>query len=66
MHWFYVKMYMTLELALHVVLVVENDALVSDWDEDLFSLPVGKVVNPVVDVVVEAERPFKFERRCLA
>lgn len=57
---------MTLELALHVVLVVENDALVSDWDEDLSSLPVGQVVNPVVDVVVETERPFKFERRCLA
>ena len=66
MHWFYIKMYMTLELALNVVLVVENDTLISDWDEDLFSLPISKVVNPVVDVVVEAEGPFKLERRCLA
>lgn len=45
---------MSLELSLKVVFVVEDDSLVGDRDEDLFTGLVGKVVNTVVNVVVEA------------
>jgi hypothetical protein len=52
---------MSLELSLEVILVVEDDSLVGDGDEDLLAGVVGKVVDAVEDVVVEAEGPFEFE-----
>lgn len=48
-------------MSLLVVFVVEDDTLVGDGDEDLFSGMVGEVVDAVEDVVVEAEGPFEFE-----
>lgn len=54
---------MPLELSLKVVLVVIDDPLVGDGDEDLFSFPVGEVVDSVVDMVVEAQCPLQFEGR---
>lgn len=54
---------MPLELSLQVVFVVIDDPLVGDGDEDLFSFPVGEIVDSVVDMVVEAECPLQFEGR---
>ena len=45
-------MYVTLELALDVVLVVEDYALVGDGDEDLLARLAGEVVYAVEYVVV--------------
>lgn len=46
---------MSLELPLEVVFVVEDDALVGDRNEYLFSGLVGEVVDAIVDVVVEPQ-----------
>jgi hypothetical protein len=51
----------SLELSLEVVLIVEDDSLVGDRDEDLLSRFIGKVVDAIVNVVVESQGPFEFE-----
>lgn len=52
---------MTLQLTLQIVLVIINDTLIGNWNEDLFSLSVRKVVNSIINVIVEAQSPFEFK-----
>ena len=48
-------------MSLLVVFVVEDYALVGNWDEDLFSGMVGEVMDSIEDVVIESKRPLEFE-----
>ena len=57
---------MTLQLPLKVIFVIVDDSLVGDRDENLFSLFIGEVVDPVIDVVVESDCPLQFEGTCFA
>lgn len=57
---------MTLQLPLKVVFVIVDDSLVGNRDKNLFSLFIGEVMDPVIDVIVEADSPLQFEGTCFA
>ncbi len=43
-----------------VIFIVKDDSLVGDRDENLLSRLIGKVVDPVINMIVEAQGPFEF------
>ena len=57
---------MTLQLPLKVVFVIVDDSLVGNRDKNLFSLFIGEVMDPVIDVIVETDSPLQFEGTCFA
>ena len=55
-----------MQLPLKVVFVIVDDSLVGNRDKNLFSLFIGEVMDPVIDVIVEADSPLQFEGTCFA
>ena len=55
------NVYVALKLSLQIVFVVVDDSLVGDGHEYLFSGLIGQIVDTIVDMVVESERPFEFQ-----
>ena len=51
-----------MQLPLQVIFVIVDDSLIGDGNEDLLSFRIGEIVDPVIDVIVESQRPLQFQR----